>query len=182
MRAHRLVVVVAQIGLAMLAADAGAQNPHPGSAPVNIVGPLPLPVTGNVNVTGSVSVAQQEPFQFGTVSTSFNTGSGLATLVVVPAGKRLVIEGVSANINVTQTGGLASVSVNIGGTFDRVNTLMCQQQGTSPNNLNHWFFCSTQVKLHAEPGQTVTFSVSTADSSSGGFFRAFASGYFVPAQ
>lgn len=169
--------------LAGFATGAIAQGAGPagGSAPVTVVNPLPLPVTGTVNVTGNVSVAAQEPFQTGTVPTFFNNGGGNKELIVVPAGKRLVIEGVSANVNVSATGGLSAVAISTGPGFDRVNELTCVPVGATANDLNHWFQCSTQVKFHAGPGSTVTFSVSTATGSSTGFYRAFASGYFVPA-
>jgi hypothetical protein len=54
------------IWIAVSPSPATAQNPNPGSAPVNVVGPLPLPVTGSLNVAnlpnpmpvnGSVSVS-----------------------------------------------------------------------------------------------------------------------------
>jgi hypothetical protein len=186
------VVGIALVVLGVITVDANAQTPHPGSAPVSIVNPVPLPVTGNVNivnpsplpvtgnvsVSGNVTVAAQETFQTGTVSTSISNGAATKELIVVPAGKRLVLEGVTANVNVSSVGGLSTVNVAIAG--DRVNEMVCRPHGETANGLNHWFACSTMVKLYAESGQTVSFGVFTADSSSTGFYRVFASGYFVP--
>jgi hypothetical protein len=47
------LVALVGIGSIMSSRAATAQNPNPGSAPVNIVGPLPLPVAGSVAATQS---------------------------------------------------------------------------------------------------------------------------------
>ena len=46
------LTVLGITGLFMNSTQVAAQNPNPGSAPVNIVSPLPLPVTGSLNVSG----------------------------------------------------------------------------------------------------------------------------------
>jgi len=43
---------VMALWIAAIPGPANADNPNPGSAPVNIVSPLPLPVTGSVNLAG----------------------------------------------------------------------------------------------------------------------------------
>src|SRR5262245_58718870 len=50
------VLAVAVTSL-MNSRQAVAQNPNPGSAPVNIVAPLPLPVTGSTTVSGTVAIS-----------------------------------------------------------------------------------------------------------------------------
>src|SRR5262245_53411806 len=92
----RTVVLTAATfaGLSMLAhliptPKAAAQNPHPGSAPVNIVAPLPLPVRDITNIS--------EPFTFKR-DVIFSVGSSetIQGLFDVPAGKRLIITHISA--------------------------------------------------------------------------------------
>ena len=62
------IMVLGITGLLMSSQQAVAQNPKPGSAPVNIVSPLPLPVTGSLEVGGTVNVRDVDktvrtPFQ-----------------------------------------------------------------------------------------------------------------------
>jgi hypothetical protein len=169
------------VTLAAFAVDAWAQNPHPGSAPVNIVNPLPLPVTGDVNVTGSVRLAQHEPFQAATISMGVLNGVASANVVVVPAGKRLVIEGASALVVASTADGVMTAAIAIAGT-NLYNRLICHRTGATPNNLNYFFSCDTNVKLYAEAGQTVVLVAQTAVSANSGSLTGFASGYFVATQ
>ena len=170
-------LVFAAIASSVAAMGVSAQS-GPPVANVNIVNPLPLPVTGNVSINGSVSVAQQEPFQVGTPGVGINNGSANWPLVTVPAGKRLVIEGVSAIVVAGSTAnGLSSASIGIANT-NLFNRLVCHQTGATSNGLNYFFSCATQVKMYVEAGQTVSFFANTANSSSGSFV-AFASGYYV---
>lgn len=84
-----------------------AQNPVPGSAPVNIVGPLPLPVTGTVDVSGgtvsvsggtvsvsgTVAVADQsQPINYTFSCGTSAIGCGPAIPYQVPAGQLLIID------------------------------------------------------------------------------------------
>ena len=173
-----------------------AQNPTPGSAPVNIVGPLPLPVMGSVNIGAGSSVTvtnpetspvlvrnvdetAKEPVQAGTIPTAFSNGDIRISLLTVPSNKRLVIDHFSASVNVTQATGIAGVSLNKG-TFSEVDYVACQNTGNGSNNLNHFFTCAQQTKFYASPGQTVSLTLSTADSNGSGFAQAFISGYYVP--
>ena len=86
-----------------------AQNPNAGSAPVHIVNPLPLPVTGSVTLESGGSVLNtknvdqpgRSPYQvtslFSPSSCTFNSVLYFCPLSfpVVPAGKRLIIEHIS---------------------------------------------------------------------------------------
>jgi hypothetical protein len=192
------VVVVAStalVGILTTSAPADAQNPRPGSAPVNIVSSVPLNVSGTValipggvveigNAPSSpvpvrdVDEAAKEPFQQGTVTTVFSSSSSATDVLTVPAGKRLVIEHFSAWINATGPDGLSSISIGVENTgqFDQA---MCSQTGKTANGLNHFFSCSSSTKLYVDAGQTLQFFVAVANSN-GGFHRAFVSGYYVP--
>src|SRR5215469_7202019 len=105
----------------------------PGSAPVSIVSPLPLPITGSATVSGTVGATQSGTWNVGITGTPSvnvtdivavrnvdekgripymqNVDVGCLTSVFcdavyppVPAGMRLVVEHVSANIFVNPGG------------------------------------------------------------------------------
>jgi uncharacterized membrane protein len=116
-------VLVAVGSLALLLVIAGVitsreaaaenQNQGQGSAPVTIIGPLPLPVTGSTSVTGPVTMVAQGdllPYQENKL---FQWGVGLCPVqlcevkfTAVPEGKRLVIESMSGGL-------IANVGVSI---------------------------------------------------------------------
>jgi hypothetical protein len=188
------VRTIAALSVLLSPALAAAQgNPHV-PLPVTVVSPVPLPVTGSIDIGtgGSVTVANpetapvpirnvdeqvREPFQAGAVFTAFSGTSVSILLTTVPANRRLVIEHVSASVNATAIGGLAAVRMSAGGSTN-VDELPCVPMGQTANNLNHFFSCSAQTKFHASAGQTVSLGVETAGS--GGFARGFISGYLVP--
>jgi hypothetical protein len=100
-----------------------AQNPKPGSAPVNIVSPLPLPITGSTTVSGSVAATQSGTWNVGitgtptvanvnvdepgripyqsVVSKDNQCSSSVCafTFGPVPLGKRLVVQRVAGSLN-----------------------------------------------------------------------------------
>src|SRR5688572_15979244 len=86
-----MLLTLAAVGVLMTAHQGSAQNgnPNPGSAPVNIVSPLPLPVR-------NVNEPTLQPFRgrIELVFVSGNLGSN-RLFMTVPAGKRLVIEHIS---------------------------------------------------------------------------------------
>ena len=198
---HHLVVVVGFVLIAVSALvigsrDAIAQNPNAGSAPVTIVNPLPLPVTGTVTVNNaptsttidnpatnpvlvrSVDGELREPVQFRGVTTSFTGSSGATTFVTVPADKMLVIEHVSASINLPTADGIFGCNLSINELAGDTDFQVCHPMGSNP--LNHLYAANAQTKFYVGPGKTVRFVVS-AISGQGGFVSAFASGYYVPA-
>ena len=189
-----VVASTALFGILTTSAPADAQSKRPPT-PVDIVASVPLNVSGNVALVpgGAVTIGNvpempvpvrdvdrvaKEPFQQATISTAFSGSSSSATIITVPAGKRLLIEHFSAWINASGPNGLASISIGIQGTgqFDQAS---CQQTGQTGNGLNHFFACSGPTKFYAEAGQTLQFFVALSDSD-GGFHRAFVSGHFVP--
>ena len=192
-----LVVTLGVAGAFLISERSIAANPEPGSAPVNIVGPLPLPVTGTLGLApgGSVTVANpatnpvlvsnineslREPFQFASVFIAFSSGGSNSNVVTVPANKRLVIEHVSAAININSQGGLATAGLGISGS-NVADFIACQATGSTSSNLSHFYSCSVQTKFYAAPGQTVDFGVTSADGNGTGFYKVFVSGYYVPA-
>jgi hypothetical protein len=174
-----------------------AQNPNAGSAPVHIVSPLPLPVTGTLGLEAGSSVevsntesspipvrvvgqTVEEPFQEGTPFVLFSNGGSLTTVVTVPSNKALIIEHISATVNVNSQGGLAAVALNRAGSNDN-DYLVCENTGNTGNNLNHFYSCSAQTKFYAAAGQAITFGASTSDSSGTGSYKVFVTGHYVPA-
>jgi hypothetical protein len=120
----------------------------------------------------------EEPFQVATGVTSFSGNFGSSDLVTVPAGKMLVIEHVSAVIDVTGANGLADVQIAI--KKSNPDQVVCYQTGARSDGQTHAFACSAPTKYYVGPGQTVSLAVVTYDSY-GGAFRAFISGHYVPA-
>jgi hypothetical protein len=51
-------VLAVAVTTLLRAHPAAAQNPSPGSAPVSIVSPIPLPVTGSTTISGTVAATQ----------------------------------------------------------------------------------------------------------------------------
>jgi hypothetical protein len=217
-----LLATTAIAGVLTASSRADAQNPHPGTAPVSIVNPLPLPVTGSVGLTpgsavtidnplpipvtgrvdlipgGTVTIdnsatspvlvrdvdeAAKEPFQESVQdliypNTQLGAAVGLESLGTVPAGKRLVIEHVSAHI-VVGTSQLRLVRLSTSGMLD---ALGCHLDGS--NNATYFFSCSSQTKFYVEAGQELFFVVTTADmpaaTASDSRFWALVSGHYVP--
>lgn len=170
------------IALALAGASSlGLAAPPNPTVNVNVTNPvLPVEVSNADPVpVRDADAAAREPFQRQTTTTAFNTSASSAEIVTVPADKVLVIEHASAWVNSTSDAGLASVSIGIGsmGPFDQ---LPCSRTGQTGNGLNHFYSCSMQTRYYVGPGATLSVFVSTA-ASDGGFYRAFVSGYYLPA-
>jgi hypothetical protein len=183
--------LVVEAGTASAANTAPAVTVANPSLNVNVTNnPLPVAVT-NATTNQSVTVTNsntnpipvtvqpaEEPFQIdsGLVSSATSLISG--NLVTVPAGKLLVIEHVSANIDVTGSNGLSAAQLVIAKASP--DSVACFATGTSTDLQNHFYSCSTQTKYYVSAGQTVSFRVGTVDTAGGGFI-AFISGHYVPA-
>ena len=123
--------VVGAIALTIGAIPANAQNPNPPGAPVNIVNPLPVPVSGSVAIApgSSVQIASDaaHPIAMRSVDPpGFEPAHGTVTVslagnlvenfsrndYVVPPGKRLIVEDLSAIVTVP-TAGRPDVSITV---------------------------------------------------------------------
>jgi hypothetical protein len=178
---RKLILVTAVLTVAG-AVGVEAQQNRP-STPVQLLGPLPLPVSGSLDISGTpnVNVANTEadpavvrdadnparsPFQAVLCTTaSFNGGSvptclGASSTLAVPSDRRLVIEYVAAdcvqsNVNFIQ--------VSLGTTVGGVNS-------NYPVHLAFNVFSTAfleggqQTRIYADPGSAVFI----ADSASGG--------------
>jgi hypothetical protein len=179
--AAALLATVPIAGILTTSSRADALNPPSGSAPVTLVGPLPLPIRGIIaNDDGSpipvrdVDQAVREPVQVDSELEIFDDSHGVATVVKVPSGKRLVVEHVSAFVQ-TQSGAVTAAGLSAGNFVDSVP---CSTMSPDLNGRPH-FACSVLTKYFVEPDRTLLFFVSTS-AASGGALRVFVSGYYVP--
>jgi hypothetical protein len=146
--------------------------------------PVPVTLQGTSTVSGNVVVTNtplpvqdiREPFQASNLS---NSGADAAlSFPAVPAGKRLVIEHVSAEVNITAAGVAVSNSAlnrTDGGPAD-----FFAVQPTASNALNHFFVGTVQTKYYVDSGKSPQVSCSVINGSSAGGISAFISGYFTP--
>jgi hypothetical protein len=139
-------------GLFMNAREAVAQNPNAGSAPVTIVGPLPVPVTLTVEGTEPVVVRKiDEP---GRIPYQVTVRGDGPVLPAVPAGHRLVIETVSMRSFLAGTGlGMMKVTINPGNTQF---TFPMTFAGTEAGAGNLWVGHASAT-IYVNPGMTVQF-------------------------
>jgi len=190
------------VGAALCGASASAQqgnkpnqdsnsNQGNGSAPVTIVSPLPLPVTGTVNIGsgGSVTVTSSasapvfvreanEPFQAENHNSS--DAESVLTFATVPSGKRLVIEHVSVNVNISAAGGAVSGCVINAPDASSTSPDFFALQPTASNALNHIFVGSVQTKYYVDAGKTLLFQCDVFNAPSAGSVFAFISGHYEP--
>jgi hypothetical protein len=186
-------VIMAGAALIVGTNTVGAQNPYPGSAPVNLVAPLPLPVTGTVAVTGAptsvtvnntvsepvpvTSVDQVERVQFRAVPTGWTGDFPQVNLVTVPAGKLLVIEHMSMSVNENDNVPVVSCGLSTSASPAAVQWVPCQP--TASNALNHHYIANSQTRMYATAGTTVRAFVDLLSNGSG-FVSASIAGYYVP--
>jgi len=187
------------------ASDALAANPSPGSAPVNIVSPLPLPVTGDIRLVpgGSITIANTSsnsvPVQevdspvrrpFVITATDFvgsptghcAVGGCILLFPTVPAGTRMVITQVAARF--VSFGGrkmfaadLVTSSIPGPGTaqFILIPSII------PPNTelLATWSVIGQPVQAFVEAGQTPEIEGELDIGNPGDRLTATLTGYFV---
>jgi hypothetical protein len=156
--------------------------------------PVPVKVTGNVGVGGPVQAQQSGPWTVGISGTpTVQVASALTNPVFVrdvndavqpfqthgpfnvPAGKRLVIEDLSATAHgVGVTGGSFNVGTRVGGNFEFHSFPASFFVGfNGQGNL----VAHEQVRLYADPGSIVAVG---AETNVGGYtFEITFSGYYV---
>lgn len=177
-------------GLFMNSTQVAAQNPHPGSAPVNIVSPLPLPVSGSLSVSGgsvavsgTVSVRDVDR----TVRTPFHTTlTNNVTSFAVDASQSLTIEFVTADCSIQQN----AVETASGTDFTLRTTVRTEAESHNfyprftrifrfpqPSTLVNTHYGSTDMtRIYADPGTTVNLG----GMIQGFFCSVSVSGYTVP--
>jgi hypothetical protein len=202
------LILAIVIGSLTTQRPAAAQGPAVPGAPVRIVDPLPVPVsgavTGNVTVSGNVSVTNtpsvnaaqsgtwsvrnvdepgRAPYQEYRSSQFASCGSINCELDFsqVPAGKRLVIRTVSGSVNVSP--GTVLVNVTLVTEFaKRLVDVPTFFQGNATTSLGNqdWHRFNSDIFAYAEPGSTPHFAVSVNPSQGGATFAsASLVGYYV---
>lgn len=183
----RLALCVSVLAVTLSVPSTWAAGP-PGGLSVDVVNtpsnPVPVTLQGTSTVSGNVVVTNtplpvqdiREPFQASNLS---NSGADAAlSFPAVPAGKRLVIEHVSAEVNITAAGvAVSNCALNRtdGGPAD-----LFAVQPTASNALNHFFVGTVQTKYYVDSGKSPQVSCSVINGSSAGGISAFISGYFTP--
>lgn len=183
-------IVLGITGLFMNSTQVAAQNPNPGSAPVNIVSPLPLPVTGSLSVSGgSVAVSGTVDVRDvdRTVRTPFHTTlSNSFPSFEVDAGQSLTIEFVTSDCTIQQN----AAETASGTDFTLRTSVRTEAESHNfhprftrifrfpqPSTLVNTYYGSTDMaRIYADPGTTVSL---------GGMLQGFScsvsvSGYTVP--
>ena len=182
------LVVVALVGMTLTSQSAGAQNPSPGSAPVNVVSPLPLPVTiaspSPIPVSGTIAVASnREPIQV-VDSAIFLPGeiSKGRLLYTVPESKRLIIEDMSARTQMHPGQTVdAHLTVSGGEFYVRHMTFIFQHRitVTEPvsNPVQDIFVAGGLVRIVVGPGQKLSLEGRRSASEGLSLVSAGVSGY-----
>ncbi len=197
-----LAVAIAASCLPLAAFGQPVTKPSP-STPVQVTNDAgnPVPVTGSVTgtVTGTVGLASgasvsiantatnpvlvqavREPFQVRLVGGA-DSSSAKSDDVPVPAGKRLVVEHVSTNVNFCGSGVpstqiptayVQDVDAFIG------DTVPCVRAAS--NALNNNYVCSQNTVMYVPTGHAFSVVVSTLGSARIDFV-AFVSGYYLAA-
>jgi hypothetical protein len=157
-----LGVLATLLGPADLAVAAGP----PGGLQVDVVNTPanPVPVTGNIGLATGSSITidnpASDPVPVQDVREPFQASSPDQTTLpfpAVPAGKRLVIEHVSVELNISAAGVAVStcgLNRTDGGPPDFFTV-----QPTASNAFNHFFVGSVQTKYYVETGKAPKFFV-----------------------
>lgn len=192
MRKLKMYLVGAS-GLAVLAlsitllssSGAGAQQAEAQQAP-QAKQPPPKPPTPVDIVRSDITLPVfdidngRQPFQASAHSVMAGATNGdFQTIAFVPAGKRLVIENISANGRVPAGQPFLNlhISTNVANGGSKAHYLVMSQQGSVGNTT--WFAASQQVRLYADPGTSVTFSVFRVAAGPEGVVDVTISGYLI---
>ena len=192
-----MLLTLAAVGVLMTVHQGGAQgqgNLVPGSAPVNIVSPLPLPITGSTSVSGTVAVTQsgtwdvritgRTPYHF-RVNGSFDGSSGTTGAEVshtLPAGKTFEMQHVSCSANIAHETGNPLVLVLLSGAIPNQVTLASLQVPQLGGYKRAYFVTqATHAYLGPVPnqsfGNTITVSAGVWDGA--GFVDCYVAGELI---
>jgi len=156
-RFKQYVILVA--GFASLVIAATMMNPHPVSAAPNSA-PSPVQIVPSIPFGDTESGGFSQP-----------------SVITVPAGRHLVVETLSVNVDVNPSGSNIEAFVNYtsGG---KLVTVFVPLTFSSTNTSNGFdTYIGTQaVRLYADPGTSVTLTTSSPTGSQGTTFLT-ASGY-----
>jgi hypothetical protein len=194
-----VLVTVAIIGVTMVSNTAVAQNPNPGSAPVNVVSPLPLPVSGIVGIAPGSSLTignpasdpvlirdvdnpVSQPFRHQFDHQLPDGASSITTAFFqVPAGKRLVLD--DASVLVDLPGG-QNGSINLRVIDDgsetvarRALTLTFQRRGAG-SSIDR-YEAGEPVRIHVFAGERIGLSFGRSSFEGAAQLFVNVSGYFV---
>lgn len=184
--ASLLAVVATFMSSRPATAQSGRGNPEPGSAPVNIVSPLPLPVTGSLEVTGSVSaplpVTSPIDARIPVQATKDNTGCAFngcqVVLYTVPDRKRLVVEYISGSGHLLPggSGGAAAITLSpeFGGQVHFIDVGVTRSTGSGDNARDVF---ADVVKVYAEPGDVLCAINAASTTQKLGPFTCSITGY-----
>ena len=185
-------------GLFMNSRQAEAQNPFPGAAPVNIVSPLPLPVsisgTPTINLTNTaanplivrdVDNPARRPFQIILCSQSSASHTfcshpvigapGASSSFAVSPNQRLVLR-FTSGICLASTGATDNLNVNLKTTVGGATVAY----PIFPVNTQFPFWGTTQeVYISADPGTTVSLETLSASANASLDCKFSLSGYTV---
>lgn len=176
--------LIAFAGLLALIGAVSLLTPQTGHGQTEVVGPTkpvlvvnspsePVPVTGTVSVSnlgGSPLPVRdvdngQQPFHR-TVPVFYPSGSGgVTTVFTVPAGKRLIIETVSARAELApiDTPNIVEVLTTLGSNNTAFHEILVSKQGLNLNGLSV-FVGTHDMRAYADPGTDVQFQFQRSDS------------------
>ena len=158
---NQLIIGVAAslLGVSVMFFSAGhvaAQNPGGGAAPVNIVNPIPVPVTGVVR-----DVGRGAPFTVTSPQTS-STPPEVVFSSHIPAGHLAVVEHVSVRASVCANGTVSLQDFRLRAGNKSVYLIPVRVISTFVNSL----MANEQTKFVVEPGETISVETENFASSS----------------
>jgi hypothetical protein len=189
-----LAAAFAVLAMSIMVMESQKAHAEKPDTPVSLVAPLPLPVTGNVQVTGSVQLtpggsvnianpaSNPVPVQQG-IAKRYNlqladtSGNGDVVVPPVPAGQTFIVTSFSAigfsNVATPLTGGACATRLSVGGSTIILGAMPVQVNGgvVVANE-------TTFLPLSADESLRV-FCFSQPGNS---FFTVAVGGYFVPAS
>jgi hypothetical protein len=194
-----VVIVAAAVTHPQLVQGVGAQGAGPAQGlNVNVVN-TPLPVTGNIGLSGPVMINNPAtnpvlvrnvdgagtPFQIRGFGDFNSAGSSTFNIATVPAGMRMIIEHTSSSVDVDPGAEVFFAQITSSGApplrEGLADYLVPQRTGSIGGTLPFvWFQSSHQTFVYADAGEVVKGEVNKSVASSEGFAQIVISGHLVP--